>query len=346
MGGEQTVIGEREAAHERLTAAEIAAGGLLAASHVHRYELAAALCEGERVLDLCCGTGYGSRVLVQRAESVLGVDVSPEAVAQAGGGEGLRFEAADALAFLRATGAERFSAIVCFEGIEHVPDPEALVAELGRLAEGGVKLVISLPNSKAFEEDNEFHVTDFGYEEMRALIERLPEPALLCQRLGEASVIAPAGERDAVLTGRLEEAGDPDEAWANHWIVACGVPAEQLRAASARLSFVASPQGNAYMRALEAANAELLRANARLARGWLGVHDAAAGAVVGNLAWQTSEATKWKEIADRNDWARQGLQAQLDAPRHRAVDAARDALLALPGVSGARRAARRLRGSE
>ncbi|MEA2311101.1 MAG: hypothetical protein QOE28_1069, partial [Solirubrobacteraceae bacterium] len=306
---EQTLIGgeSEAAAHERLSAAEIAAGGLLAESHVHRYELAAALCEGLDVLDLCCGTGYGSRVLASRARSVLGVDVSPEAVADAGTGEGLSFEAADALAFLRATGTERFGAIVCFEGIEHVPDPEALVAELARLAEGGVKLVISLPNSKGFEEENEFHVTDFGHEEMRALIAALPEPAVLCQRLAEASVIAPPEGVAEVVTGRFAEAGEADEAWANHWIVTCGVPEEALRDASARMTFVAAPQGNAYMRALEAANAELLRINARLARGWLGVHDAAAGAVVGNLAYQTEEAKKWKEIADRNDWARKGL---------------------------------------
>ena len=350
MGGERAVIEDLESVHERLSAAELAGGGLLAASHVHRYELAAGLCQGARVLDVCCGTGYGSRLLAATAATVHGVDVAEEAVAAARDGvepgerERVTFEAADAVAFLRAQPQGLYEAVVCFEGIEHVPDPEALIAELGRLAEGGARLVVSLPNSKGFEERNEFHVTDFGYEEMRALIARLPEPQVLEQRLAEASVIVPTGAGAEPATGRLEPV--PDEAgWANHWIVTVNVPVAELRGASARITFAAAPQASAYMRSLEVANAELVRANARLARNWLGLHDASAASVLRRLSDKTADAEKWERIAGNNDWARAQLEQQLQARHHRAAEATHAFVSRLPGVPAARRVLRRLRSS-
>lgn len=341
------MIGDLEAAHERLSATDVAAGGLLAVTHVHRYELAAGVCRG-RVLDLCCGTGYGSRVLAGTAATVHGVDVAEDAVAAArdalepGERERVTFEEADAVAFLRSQPQGRYDAVVCFEGIEHVPDPEALIAELARLAESGARLVVSLPNSKGFEEENEFHVTDFGYEEMRALIARLPEPQVLEQRLAEASVIAPTGSGTEAVIGRLAPVQDEAE-WANHWIVTVNVPAEHLRGASAHITFAAAPQASAYMRALEEANAELVRANARLARNWLGIHDASAASVLKRVTEMTAAAEKWEQIAANNDWARVLLERQLETRRHRAAEATHLFVGRLPGLPAARGLWRRLR---
>jgi len=347
VAGEPALSARDKGADERLTAADIAAGGLLAASHVHRYELAASLCGGARVLDLCCGTGYGSRLLAREAASVLGVDVAPEAVEAAGAAVEpelagrVGFEAADALEFLRRCAADRFDAVICFEGIEHVPEPEALIDELARLTTAGTRLVLSLPNSKGFEERNDFHATDFGFEEARALLERLPEPVLLEQRLAEASVIVPAGEAPGALAGRLEPAAEGSE-WANHWLAAVNVPAGELRAASVRFSFLAAPQASAYLRVLEEANAELLRMNARLSRSWLGLHDAAAAAVLRRMDDAKAEAEKWRRIADNNDWGRQELEARLRSPGHRTVESVMQAVGSLPGVGAARRLRRKL----
>jgi 2-polyprenyl-3-methyl-5-hydroxy-6-metoxy-1,4-benzoquinol methylase len=336
-------------AQERLTVEEAEGGGLLAASHVHRYEVAAAALAGDRVLDLCCGTGFGSRRLAATAASVLGVDVSEEAIAAAR--ESLEeamqarvsFAPADALTFLRACPPERFDAVVCFEGIEHVPDPEALVAELARLAEAGVRVLVSLPNSKGFEEENDFHVTDFGYEEMQTLIASLPEPVLLEQRLSEASLILESGSDADEVAGRLDPRREGPE-WANHWLVAVGIPREALQRATARLAFVVAPQASGYLRMLEQANAKLLQQNARLSQTWLGLHDAAAAAVLRRLEDQTAEAIKWKAIADNNDFAREGLQRRLESPGHRMVERVRGTMLRLPGVSRAMRLRGKLSG--
>jgi 2-polyprenyl-3-methyl-5-hydroxy-6-metoxy-1,4-benzoquinol methylase len=339
MGGEQAltaVTGANDSEKERLEPADVEAGGLLAAVHIHRYEFAARLCAGRRVLDLCCGTGYGSRILARAATAVHGVDVSEEALTTARSelqdDERARvsFERADALAYLRRLPADGFDVIVCLEGVEHVADPDALVSELVRLAEAGTVLIVSLPNSRGFEERNEFHVTDFGYEEMRAVADRFPDAVVLSQYLAEGSLIVTG---DAVggsgVQGRLVDAGSPEassEIWANHWLILIGVDSAQSEQAQAGLALVATPHHNQYMRQLERANAELHRANLRMGRAWLGVHDAAAGSAEARRVRLEAKVAELEQLVLHH-------KAALEAPRYRAVDAARKLAFSMPGVA-------------
>src|ERR1700742_1669756 len=46
-----------------------------------RYAFASRLARGKRVLDAGCGAGYGSAELAHAAQTVVGIDVSPEALA-------------------------------------------------------------------------------------------------------------------------------------------------------------------------------------------------------------------------------------------------------------------------
>jgi 2-polyprenyl-3-methyl-5-hydroxy-6-metoxy-1,4-benzoquinol methylase len=352
MGGEQALT-QSANAHERLEPAHIHAGGLLAAAHVHRYELAARLCAGRRVLDLCCGTGYGSRILAREAIEVHGVDISEEALATArvelssDERERVTFQVADAHAYLRALPTRRFDAIVCFEGIEHVPDHEAVVGELLRLAGDGTRLVLSLPNSRGFDEQNEFHVTDFGYEEMRAVADRFPDAVVLSQYLAEASLVLPPDvSPGAAATGRLVDnggEGTATETGANHWLILVGGdPPEEVEAG---LALAAAPHHNEYMRALERANEELLRANRRLARGWLGLHDAAAAAAEGRrrkIEELEREVEHERAVAKSNHDLMVLQKAALDAPRYRAVDAVRTLAFSIPGVGALLRLRSRL----
>src|ERR1700724_2556891 len=53
------------------------------AEHMARYAFAARLATQARVLDIGCGTGYGTAELAQHAESATGIDISSEAIAYA-----------------------------------------------------------------------------------------------------------------------------------------------------------------------------------------------------------------------------------------------------------------------
>src|SRR3954468_24242667 len=66
--------------------------------HMARYAFAARLSRRKQVLDAGCGAGYGSAELARAASDVLGVDVSPDAVAFAREryqAPNLKFEVAD-----------------------------------------------------------------------------------------------------------------------------------------------------------------------------------------------------------------------------------------------------------
>ena len=74
-------------------------GGPIEVEHLHRYLGAREVCRGKDVLDVASGEGYGSALLAQVARSVLGVELSPNAVSHASnayGKAGLQFIVGDA----------------------------------------------------------------------------------------------------------------------------------------------------------------------------------------------------------------------------------------------------------
>ena len=81
---------------ERLTTAT---AGQVEIEHLHRYFLARALCRDLDVVDVASGEGYGSALLAQVARSVVGIELSEEAVAHAQGSyvaPNLRYQQGDA----------------------------------------------------------------------------------------------------------------------------------------------------------------------------------------------------------------------------------------------------------
>src|SRR5829696_7849474 len=116
---------------ERLVPGTVA-WDLFQVEHKQRYEWAAKYCRDRRVLDVACGIGYGSAILAQRgAKQVTGIDISTEAIAfgtkeyQA---SNLLLTTGDAcnLAFEDSS----FDVVVSFETIEHLREPEQLLAEV------------------------------------------------------------------------------------------------------------------------------------------------------------------------------------------------------------------------
>lgn len=150
--------------------------GRRADAHVARYMFARQFIRpGDRVLDAACGLGYGSAVLAAStlADHVTGIDIDPWAVAYARdhygrGSSRLTFDALD-LATLDAMPAGSVEAVVSFETLEHVADPDALLASFRRLLTPAGRLVCSVPNEWLDEhgvDPNPHHLQVFNRERL------------------------------------------------------------------------------------------------------------------------------------------------------------------------------------
>jgi SAM-dependent methyltransferase len=140
--------------------------------HLDRYRFAAKFVAGRRVLDIACGVGYGSALLrAAGASSVLGVDLSPDAIGYANeyyAGAEVTFVQADATTF---EPHQLFDAVVSLETIEHLPDAVGFVKRLiGFAAPSGI-IVGSVPITLS-SDVNPYHLHDFSARTFRGLFER------------------------------------------------------------------------------------------------------------------------------------------------------------------------------
>lgn len=192
--------------------------------HVARYRFAREQVRG-RVLDVACGTGYGTAML-----GAVGVDVSLDALRYARR-HPARYVAADAARLPFRCGD--FDAVVSFETIEHVVDPVRFVAECVRVLKPGGRLLVSTPNRELWSPRSpkplqRHHVKEFTKREFLEVLRPLrvelhgqllmtrPAAALwegkeLAKRLVRA--LLPVRRFRRAVTKRLEEL-EPDPKYA------------------------------------------------------------------------------------------------------------------------------------
>lgn len=176
--------------------------------HAHRYLLAKEHIEGGRVLDLACGEGYGSAILAQTADFVLGIDKDQSSIETAT----VRYPKAN-LNYLAADcsdtklESQTFDYIVSFETIEHLESPQAFIAEIRRLLRPSGLLIISSPDKKEYSETNEitnpYHLNELYQEEFKELLStRFSNCHFATQRLVAGSLIQ--SEKTAALESTLQ----------------------------------------------------------------------------------------------------------------------------------------------
>lgn len=182
--------------------------------HWHRYAWARGLVAGKDVLDCACGEGYGSRLLADRARSVVGVDVDPEAVTHA-----RKRYAADKLEFVEADALDlpfdddRFDVVVSFETLEHLADHDELLAGFRRVLKPGGVLLLSSPDKRTYSDltgyDNEFHVRELYRDELEGLLCRhFPNYRLHGQKLMFHSLLWSLDDREDRDAQHLTSAED------------------------------------------------------------------------------------------------------------------------------------------
>lgn len=145
--------------------------------HMHRYALCTDFVKDKVVLDVACGEGYGSAMLARNAASVIGVDISHEAVKHA---QAAYASQAVNLQFLQGSASSlslpsaHFDVVVSFETIEHLSEQEQMLDEIVRVLKPEGKLIISTPDREVYAKidggHNEFHVKELSGEEFRSLL--------------------------------------------------------------------------------------------------------------------------------------------------------------------------------
>jgi SAM-dependent methyltransferase len=136
--------------------------------HRAEYRLSAPLLGPGRVLDLGCGTGHSYRELDPR--ETVGVDLHAEAL----DGQDRETHVCDirSLPFPRAS----FQSVISIHSIEHVADPERVMAEVVRVLQPGGRAIFATPNRLTFGRHDEiidpYHHVEYDAVQLRDLCTR------------------------------------------------------------------------------------------------------------------------------------------------------------------------------
>lgn len=145
--------------------------------HMARYQFALPYVRG-RVLDLSCGSGYGTHMMVkdkrEEVDEVIGVDIDENIIQYARGAyyhPKSSFQVENAVDPKLPQKLGMFDTITSFETYEHIKEEKELMENYYRLLKPGGTLVVSTPFGKGrgIECGSPFHVHQITPEEFRKL---------------------------------------------------------------------------------------------------------------------------------------------------------------------------------
>lgn len=166
--------------------------------HRHRYSMAAMFAKGKRVLDAACGSGYGSVLLAEQAQSVTGIDYSADVIAYCQTKYQMKnlFYRQMSVTELDFPDAS-FDLVVSFETLEHLTkdDQSRFLKGVKRILVPDGLLIISSPDRNVWDcmingGDNEHHLHELSSKEFQMLLqENFNEVKLFYQNYIPMSVI-------------------------------------------------------------------------------------------------------------------------------------------------------------
>jgi len=143
--------------------------GVDLARHRAAYAYAIDHARGDRLLDLGCGTGYGTAELAEATppeRAVFGLDrVRPAATSRRPKANFLRAD----LGGIPLADAS-FSTIVSFQVIEHLEDPGPYLAAIARLLAPGGRAYLTTPNVLTSDGVNPWHVHEYESAELQGTL--------------------------------------------------------------------------------------------------------------------------------------------------------------------------------
>ncbi len=187
---------------ERFELEDAASGHIIYDEHIIRYALACTLIKEKEVLEIACGSGYGSNMLARAgAKKVLAMDIDAQAVNKAKGKyqkENLEFRQGNAEKIELADAS--VDTIVSFETIEHLGNPEKFLSEAKRILRTDGVALISTPNYEVSKNKNPFHIKEYTEKEFAQLLKKyFKNIKILKQRNALASIIEDGGDENVVI---------------------------------------------------------------------------------------------------------------------------------------------------
>ena len=157
--------------------------------HIFRYEFARRFCTG-RVLDIACGVGYGSEILLSRNPSIeeyIGIDNCEESIAYAKKNYSYietSYFVDDALNENLYKIYGQFDTIVSFETIEHFTGDTKFITNLYNLLKEDGSLIISTPfgKGKDYPCSSPYHVYQYTENEFIDVLKPFKEVKMYHQR--------------------------------------------------------------------------------------------------------------------------------------------------------------------
>lgn len=143
---------------------------------VVRYEFAGSYVKGKNVLDIACGNGYGTIMLLKSgASEVYGVDLEKNIIAA------LRekYSSIKNLFFNEGSAYEIpfpndfFDTVVSIETLEHLQNPKIFLKEVNRVLKPNGLVILSTPLNESetrFSPSNPFHVREYNLAEFKDLL--------------------------------------------------------------------------------------------------------------------------------------------------------------------------------
>jgi len=152
-------------------------GNVIEKEHLDRYIFASKYVKDKIVLDIACGSGYGTKMLSKKAKKVYGADISEESISYAKKkykNRNITYYVADAtnIKFLK---DESVDVVTSFETIEHIPKYKIFLREVKRVLKKDGIAIISTPNKKYSSPYRKkplykYHVIEFYYREYNELL--------------------------------------------------------------------------------------------------------------------------------------------------------------------------------
>lgn len=155
------------------------------AEHIIRYLFATQFVEKKTVLDVACGSGYGSALLADaKAKKVIGIDISDATILHAKNyysRKNIDYREGDATHIDLEDNS--VDVVVSFETIEHILDYKLFLKEVRRVLKPEGIFLVSTPNKAVYPSGNKYHIKEFYVQEFQQLLEaHFPEVVLEKQK--------------------------------------------------------------------------------------------------------------------------------------------------------------------